>query len=93
MHELPTCFRVALELCQTCHCCSLIYSALQTDTSSALVCSMDNCALLFLMVLLPSQQIAEKELREKKIPFTVRRYLPDGTYEDWSVEELIQPSR
>ena len=23
-------------------------------------------------------QIAMKELREKKIPFTVRRYLPDG---------------
>ncbi len=42
--------------------------------------------------LLPSQ-IAEKELREKKIPFTVRRYLPDNTYEDWSVEELIQSNR
>ena len=38
-------------------------------------------------------QIAEKELREKKIPFTVRRYLPDGSYEDWSVEELIQTGR
>lgn len=23
-------------------------------------------------------QIAMKELREKKIPFTIRRYLPDG---------------
>ena len=32
--------------------------------------------------------IAEKELREKKIPFIIRRYLPDGTYEDWSVDEL-----
>ena len=38
-------------------------------------------------------QIAEKELREKKIPFTVRRYLPDNTFEDWSVEELIQSGR
>mmetsp|Transcript_7812 Transcript_7812/g.14978 ORF Transcript_7812/g.14978 Transcript_7812/m.14978 type:complete len:130 (-) Transcript_7812:51-440(-) len=33
--------------------------------------------------------IAEKELREKKIPFIVRRYLPDGSYEDWPVSDLI----
>ncbi|KAD7117645.1 hypothetical protein E3N88_04913 [Mikania micrantha] len=33
--------------------------------------------------------IAMKELREKKIPFTIRRYLPDGSYEDWGVDELI----
>jgi DNA-directed RNA polymerases I, II, and III subunit RPABC2 len=33
--------------------------------------------------------IAEKELREKKIPFIVRRYLPDGTYEDWPISDLI----
>jgi hypothetical protein len=25
-------------------------------------------------------QIAMKEFREKKIPFTIRRYLPDGRY-------------
>lgn len=36
-----------------------------------------------------SPQIAQKELREKKIPFTIRRYLPDGSYEDWAVHELI----
>ncbi|KAL8200262.1 hypothetical protein R6Q57_011601 [Mikania cordata] len=34
-------------------------------------------------------EIAMKELREKKIPFTIRRYLPDGSYEDWGVDELI----
>ncbi|KAK8228760.1 DNA-directed RNA polymerase I [Phyllosticta paracitricarpa] len=34
-------------------------------------------------------QIALKEMREKKIPLIVRRYLPDGFYEDWTVEELI----
>jgi len=34
-------------------------------------------------------EIAMKELREKKIPFTIRRYLPDGSYEDWAVHELI----
>ncbi|KAK4170755.1 putative DNA-directed RNA polymerases I, II, and III subunit [Triangularia setosa] len=35
-------------------------------------------------------QIAIKELREKKIPLIVRRYMPDGTYEDWTCEELMQ---
>ncbi|KNE64441.1 DNA-directed RNA polymerase I, II, and III subunit RPABC2 [Allomyces macrogynus ATCC 38327] len=33
--------------------------------------------------------IAMKELREKKIPLVVRRHLPDGSYEDWGVDELI----
>ena len=48
-------------------------------------------------ILIPSEQlgdetdpiiIAEMELREGKIPFLVRRYLPDGCYEDWQVKEL-----
>ncbi|XP_006650303.1 DNA-directed RNA polymerases II, IV and V subunit 6A-like [Oryza brachyantha] len=34
-------------------------------------------------------EIAMKELRARKIPFTIRRYLPDGSYEDWGVNELI----
>ncbi|KAJ3408328.1 DNA-directed RNA polymerases II, IV and V subunit 6A [Chytridiales sp. JEL 0842] len=34
-------------------------------------------------------QIAMKELREKKIPLMVRRFLPDGSFEDWGVDELI----
>lgn len=33
--------------------------------------------------------IAMKELSQKKIPLLIRRYLPDGSYEDWSVQELI----
>ena len=33
--------------------------------------------------------IAMKELRERKIPITVRRFLPDGSHEDWPVNELI----
>ena len=33
--------------------------------------------------------IAEKELAEKRIPFIIRRYLPDGSYEDWRVNELF----
>jgi DNA-directed RNA polymerases I, II, and III subunit RPABC2 len=34
-------------------------------------------------------KIAEKELRERKIPIIIRRYLPDGSHEDWGVDELI----
>lgn len=34
-------------------------------------------------------KIAEKELQEGKIPFIIRRYLPDGSFEDWKVSELL----
>merc|ERR1712168_1569571 len=34
-------------------------------------------------------RIAMKELKAKKIPIIIRRYLPDSSYEDWSVDELI----
>lgn len=37
--------------------------------------------------------IAEKELMEGKIPFVIRRYLPDGSFEDWKVNELIRTDR
>jgi len=33
--------------------------------------------------------IAMKELKAKKIPIIIRRYMPDGSYEDWSINELI----
>ena len=36
-------------------------------------------------------QIALKERRQRKIPITVRRFLPDMSYEDWNVDELIIP--
>ena len=35
-------------------------------------------------------KIAMMELKENKIPIVVRRYLPDGSYEDWPASELIQ---
>ncbi|KAL0490962.1 DNA-directed RNA polymerases I, II, and III subunit RPABC2 [Acrasis kona] len=35
--------------------------------------------------------IAQKELKQLKIPMIVRRYLPDKSYEDWHVNELIIP--
>ncbi|KAK1943367.1 DNA-directed RNA polymerases I [Phytophthora citrophthora] len=34
-------------------------------------------------------KIAMKELRERKIPIIIRRYLPDNSFEDWSIDELI----
>lgn len=34
-------------------------------------------------------QIALKELSQNKIPLVIRRYLPDGSYEDWGCDELI----
>jgi DNA-directed RNA polymerase I, II, and III subunit RPABC2 len=33
-------------------------------------------------------KLAERELTEGKIPFIIRRYLPDGSYEDWKLAEL-----
>lgn len=35
-------------------------------------------------------KIAMMELKENKIPIIVRRYLPDGSYEDWHASELVQ---
>lgn len=34
-------------------------------------------------------QIAIKELSQRKIPLVIRRFLPDGSFEDWGCEELI----
>eukprot|EP00919_Chromeraceae_sp_WS-2016_P035850 GHVR01085028.1.p1 GENE.GHVR01085028.1~~GHVR01085028.1.p1 ORF type:complete len:134 (+),score=33.80 GHVR01085028.1:48-449(+) len=33
--------------------------------------------------------IAEKELYELQLPFIIRRYLPNGAFEDWPLAELI----
>lgn len=34
-------------------------------------------------------RIAQMELQARKIPIIIRRYLPDGTFEDWSIKDLI----
>lgn len=34
-------------------------------------------------------EIAKKELTARKIPIKIRRYLPDGSFEVWGVDELI----
>lgn len=36
-----------------------------------------------------SLKIAQMELRERKIPIIIRRFLPDGTYEDWKIDDMI----
>ncbi|KAF9975969.1 DNA-directed RNA polymerases I II and III subunit RPABC2 [Actinomortierella ambigua] len=36
-------------------------------------------------------EIAMKELNQKKIPLVIRRNLPNNTYEDWEVSEMILP--
>ncbi|KRH94091.1 RNA polymerase subunit K [Pseudoloma neurophilia] len=36
-------------------------------------------------------EIAESEFMAKTIPFIVRRYLPDGTYEDWKLRDMTIP--
>ncbi len=36
-------------------------------------------------------KIAMMELRARKIPIIIRRYLPDGSHEDWRIEELEVP--
>lgn len=33
-------------------------------------------------------KIATKELESGRLPFALRRHLPNGTYEDWNVSEL-----
>ncbi len=50
--------------------------------------SMENSSTL--TVEIDPIEIARKELEEGKINITIRRYLPDGTYKDWNVNELIQ---
>lgn len=37
-------------------------------------------------------EIATKELKEKKIPLMIRRYLPDKSFEDWYGFMLLIPS-
>lgn len=56
---------------------------------SDFLCSMNAPVLVDLEGETDPLQIAIKELREKKIPLVVRRYLPDGWYEDWTCEELL----
>ena len=55
--------------------------ALQISMNAPVVVDIDN--------IVDPLKIAEIELEQKTIPLLVRRYLPNGTYEDWSIKELI----
>ena len=35
------------------------------------------------------KEIVEEELKQRKIPFIIRRPLPCGTYEDWRMEDFL----
>lgn len=35
------------------------------------------------------QEIADKELKERKLPFIIRRTMPNGKHEDWRMEEFL----
>ena len=52
----------------------------------ALQISMNAPVMVDIGDLTDSLDIAEKELNECKIPFTVRRYLSDGSFTDWIIE-------
>ncbi len=36
-----------------------------------------------------SHLIAQEELKQKKIPFIIKRRLPDGSFEYWRIVDLI----
>ncbi|PVU95036.1 hypothetical protein BB560_005877 [Smittium megazygosporum] len=55
--------------------------ALQISLSAPVMVDLDNET--------DALEIAAKELREKKIPLIIRRYLPNGTFEDWRIKDLI----
>ena len=35
------------------------------------------------------KEIVQEELVQRKIPFIIRRTLPNGTYEDWRMEDFL----
>lgn len=55
-----------------------------------LACGMQPCV-SFDPDITNTEFIAIQELLQKKMPLIVRRYLPNGVYEDWRVNELIIP--
>jgi DNA-directed RNA polymerases I, II, and III subunit RPABC2 len=58
--------------------------AVQITKGSPLYITIDHHELSKLNVL----EIAEKELTARRIPFTIRRFMPDDTFEEWALNEL-----
>ena len=55
----------------------------------ALQISMNALVMVDIEGLTDPVKIAQKELSERKIPIIIRRYLPDGGFEDWAIDEMI----
>jgi DNA-directed RNA polymerase I, II, and III subunit RPABC2 len=55
----------------------------------ALQISMNAPVMVDIQNMTDPYQIAVEELNQGKIPLIIRRRLPDGSYEDWNVDELI----
>lgn len=55
-----------------------------------LSCGMQPCV-SFDPEITNTEFIAVQELLQRKMPLIVRRYLPNGLYEDWRVDELMIP--
>ena len=51
--------------------------------------SMNAPAMIEIDGIIDPLKIAMKELEQKKIPLIIRRFLPSGAYEDWTLSELI----
>lgn len=56
---------------------------------SLIFCSLNSPVMIELNGETDALVIANRELREKRLPLIIRRYMPDGTYEDWKVRDLI----
>ena len=60
-----------------------------SSLASLLLCSMNAPVMVEIDGETDPLKIAMKELKERKIPMVIRRFLPDGSHEDWSLDELI----
>lgn len=78
---------------QGCCCCTLVpivsFPFLAIPLSPLCLSSMNAPVMVDIENETDPLKIAMKELRERKIPIKIRRYLPDGSHEDWAIEELI----
>ncbi|ORD94232.1 RPAB2 [Enterospora canceri] len=56
-------------------------------------CQLGDDAVAFVDVtgMTDAMEIAKKELNEKKLPYIIRRKLPDGSHEDWKLSEMLIP--
>ena len=66
------------------------YERARVIGTRALQISMNAPVMVDTEGMIDPMEIAEKELNAKLVPFVIRRFLPDGTFEDWKISELMQ---